>query len=324
MLKRIYHKFWVSDAKQTQKVNSKVDTPNVNSKKNIVYGLDGKNNLLDIHYPKDCVNKKLPTIFVIHGGGYVSGNKNDIDSYARLLADKGFCVVNVEYTKCDGKENKYFSDIIAEFYDMFDYVKNNPILNKHIDFNNIFLAGDSAGAHIASMVANIQTNPLLKSEFTEKEGPNVKGLIFASPLFGPYKFGGFAPLKNEFEDVVYGKHNKKELSTKCHAFDSLSYDFPPTVMFSAYNDFVVGAHKKAFLQKAKELNLSVRHFEIKKGYKLFHDAVVKYPDYYSNCLNEIKKFVNDIVQKKNIEQELNTIVEDNKKIINKQLDYLEM
>ena len=299
MLKKLYHKFWAKDSERTKANYSRVELKNVKSYKNFVYGFDGKNNLLDVHIPDNSDNEKLPTVFIVHGGGYVSGCKDDTDCYAKLIAEKGFCVVNVEYTKCDGKEHKYFSDIITEFYDMFDYVKNNLMLKKYIDFDNVFLAGDSAGAHIVSMIANIQTNPLIKSEFTDKIGPKIKGLILVSPLFGPYKFKGFKPLKNNFEDIVYGK-NLKDTSNRYHAFDYLSDDFPSTLMFSAKNDFVVSMHKKEFIKKAQKLNIPLIHCTVKKGYKLSHDFLVKHTKHYPECINIIKDFVNDRVNNKTL------------------------
>ena len=52
-------------------------------------------------------------------------NKKDTDNYSRLLSQKGYCVINLEYTKADGPENKYFTDQLAEIYTLFDFVKNN-------------------------------------------------------------------------------------------------------------------------------------------------------------------------------------------------------
>ena len=88
----------------------RLKTNDVESVFDIQYGSDRNNNLFDIHYPKNKEHEKLPTIFVVHGGGYVSGVKNDTDNYSRLLAQKGYTVVNIEYTKADGPEKKYFND----------------------------------------------------------------------------------------------------------------------------------------------------------------------------------------------------------------------
>ena len=277
--KSLYHSVW----KFAYKFNKRsiVNFDSVFSRNGIRYGTDETNNVFDIHYPKFKPNAKLPTILIVHGGGYVAGYKDNLDSYAKTLASKGFCVVNMEYTKCDGPEGKYFLNQISEVYDLFDYINKSEDIKKHIDFNNIFMSGDSAGAHIVSMVTNIQTNPALKNIFNLAGGPNIKGCILISPMFGPYKIG--LPVRKKFEKIVYGELDDK-FKAKCYPFDVLSRHFPPSIMLTFKNDFLVKKHQKEFLKKARKLNLSVELCEVLKGYKIFHDVITKYPDCYPNCI----------------------------------------
>lgn len=285
IFKNIYHKIWKIAQKSNK--NSIIDIDNVFTVKNLEYGKDKNNNLFDMHIPISNFAEKLPTIVVIHGGGYISGKKNRIDSYCKILASKGFCVVNMEYTKCDGFEQKYFTDQIAEVYDLFDFMFSNERVRKHIDFNNIFLAGDSAGAHIASMVANIQTNPSLKDIFKLSGRAKIKGLILVSPMFGPYKIG--LPVKKQYENVVFGNIDEN-IKSNCYPFDIISKNFPPTIMLSFKNDFLVKKHKDYFLKLAENLNLSVEHYDVLKGYKIFHDVITKYPDCYPKSMQKITDF----------------------------------
>lgn len=292
--KSIYHKIWEYDKKNA--VNYKVATNDVASIFDIQYGDDKNNNLFDIHFPKDKEQEKLPTIFVVHGGGYVSGSKNDTDNYSRLLAEKGYTVINIEYTKADGPENKYFNDQLAELYDLFDFIKNNIEINKHVDYDNIFFAGDSAGAHLVSMVANIQTNPLLNNSNVLKNDIKIKGLILVSPMFGPYKMG--LPIQKEYENVVFGKEIDKEKKFSNYPFNNITKYFPQCIMISFKNDFVVKNHKNLFLKVAKKHNLSVNNINVLSGYKIFHDALIKYPDCYTKCIDCITTFVENNINNK--------------------------
>ena len=289
--KNIYHGIWKFAYKFNKRSILSIDE--VFTQNNIQYGADEKNNVFDIHYPTDMASKKLPTIFIVHGGGYVAGKKDNLDSYAKTLASKGFCVVNMEYTKCDGPEKKYFLNQIAEVYDLFDYISEDEKIKSHIDFDNIFMSGDSAGAHIISMVTNIQTNPALKDIFNLSGGPQIKGCILISPMFGPYKIG--IPVKRQYENIVFGDINETT-KEKCYPFDVLSRHFPPSIMLTFKNDFLVKKHQKEFLKKARKLNLSVEHCEVLKGYKIFHDVITKYPDCYPNCIEKISEFVNERVK----------------------------
>ena len=284
MIRKAYHKIWEITAKSSGKKLSKIDIDEVCSVYNLQYGADKKNNLFDVHFPRNKT-KKLPTIFVIHGGGHISGKKAGTDKYSKLLANRGFCTVNMEYTKCDGPEKKYFLNQLAEFYDLYDYLSLHKEEFKMIDFDNIFLAGDSAGAHIASMIANIQTNNALDGKVASNGGLKVKGLILVSPIFAHV----IATKK-----MVFGDNENKDTIWQCNAFNTLSKKFPPVIMFSAKTDFLVANFKNKFFKKVEQLNLSVKHFEVCKAHKLFHDSLVDYAEYYPNCLKEIANFVNDV------------------------------
>ena len=41
--------------------------------------------------------KYVPTIFWIHGGAFVAGDKNDVRKYATYIASHGYNVVNINY-----------------------------------------------------------------------------------------------------------------------------------------------------------------------------------------------------------------------------------
>jgi hypothetical protein len=59
--------------------------------------------LLDVFYPSAIADKPLPTIVWVHGGGWISGSKDDIANYGKVLAGKGYTVVGVDYSLAPGK-----------------------------------------------------------------------------------------------------------------------------------------------------------------------------------------------------------------------------
>lgn len=320
IVNRVYHNFW--DKRKSHTTRSKIRLDGVVSVCNLRYGPDAKNNIFDIHFPKDNKNQKLPTILLIHGGGHVSGQKEGDDAYAKTLASHGFCVINMEYTKCDGPENKFFVDEVAEVFMLLKHIKQNQNVLCHVDFNNFFLGGDSAGAHIAAMVANLQTNPFLKENFYVimsdskllQDSTKIKGVILSSPLFGAYKFGGFSPLKNPVEDMIYGKNIDETAKEILHNFDVLTNLFPPTMMISSKKDCMVKIHKPMFIKRAKNLNIPLLHYQVENGYKLSHNIVTKYPDCYPLSIQKIVKFVKYLSNDGVIEgQHLNKIHEEENK-----------
>lgn len=115
--------------------------------KTLVYKrADNKELKLDIWYPLRY-NKKYPVVFFAHGGGWISGFRNQPNnvSWCKFLASKGFAVVSIDYRY--GYKNT-MEDILSDYTDALEFVKRNSCrlqLNKE----KIVLMGLSAGGHLA-------------------------------------------------------------------------------------------------------------------------------------------------------------------------------
>lgn len=110
------------------------------------YKIVEKNELkLDIYYPK-VIKEKYPVVFFTHGGGWVSGFRNQRNniSWCRYLASKGFAVVSIDYRL---GISHTMNDILSDYTDALNYIKKNA--NKlYLDKDNIVLMGLSAGGHL--------------------------------------------------------------------------------------------------------------------------------------------------------------------------------
>ncbi|MDO9353562.1 MAG: alpha/beta hydrolase, partial [Solirubrobacteraceae bacterium] len=112
--------------------------------------------LLDVYSPGVAVGEAAvarPTIVWVHGGGWLAGDKTDWAPYYRLLASRGFTVVSVGYGLAP--EHPY-PRALKEVNAALGYVtREAPRLR--IDPDQLILAGDSAGAQLASQVAALTT-----------------------------------------------------------------------------------------------------------------------------------------------------------------------
>ena len=141
---------------------------NVDRFDNIRYGDHGEDNLLDLYRPHHYEGK-LPVIVHVHGGGYVYGTKETYQFYGLALARMGFAFINFNYRKAPVVE--YPSELretnqvfwwLAQHGDRYD-----------LDLNNVFIAGDSAGAQMAEQYLVMYTNPEY-AQLMEIQMPNLK------------------------------------------------------------------------------------------------------------------------------------------------------
>jgi acetyl esterase/lipase len=115
---------------------------------NIRYSLHPET-VLDIVQARAPALKNRPAVIVIHGGGWVEGDKaNMLERFCLPFVEHGFVVANVEYRLAQSATApaavndvlgaaKWFRDRAADY---------------KVDPNQIIVTGDSAGGHLAMMV----------------------------------------------------------------------------------------------------------------------------------------------------------------------------
>ncbi|MGX7420606.1 alpha/beta hydrolase [Carnobacterium gallinarum] len=114
------------------------------------------NGFLDVIMPKEQ-SGKLPLVIWMHGGAYVGGDKRDVTNYAESIASYGYIVGNINYALAP--EQPYPGPLI-QLTESYLYLKEHAE-EFQIDMNQVFFAGDSAGAQIVSQFLTIQTNQKL-------------------------------------------------------------------------------------------------------------------------------------------------------------------
>jgi len=105
---------------------------------------------IDLYQPQDIAALGArPAIVWIHGGGWISGSKEHAQGYFKRLADQGYNVVSVQY--------QFAPDVIypAQLQQINQAL---AFITAHagqyqIDAGKLYLAGDSAGANMASHYA---------------------------------------------------------------------------------------------------------------------------------------------------------------------------
>ncbi|KAK3036502.1 hypothetical protein RJ639_030516 [Escallonia herrerae] len=142
-------------------------------------GLSGR-----IYIPKSTrqPSPKLPLLVYFHGGGFCTGSAfiAPIHNYSNSRAAKANIVIlSVEYRKAP----RY--PLPIAYNDSWDAVKwvaaeahtsdNKAWLKKHVDFNGVFFAGDSAGANIAHNMA-------MRTGSEKLKGIKLAGIVLIHPF----------------------------------------------------------------------------------------------------------------------------------------------
>jgi acetyl esterase/lipase len=134
--------------------------PDVEMQKDISYGTN-KFQRYDVMYPKN-ITKALPVVFYVHGGAWCSGDKYGYTNYCSKLSRKGYVVVNIDYRLMPKVSIK---TTVADCIKAIRHFVNNSeqiMQNGSADFGKTFMIGDSAGAHIVSLIAGKISSKKLK------------------------------------------------------------------------------------------------------------------------------------------------------------------
>lgn len=221
---------------------------------------------VDLYQPANIEQlQTAPTVVWIHGGGWVSGSKEHARGYFKLLASQGFNVVSVEYQFAP-------QAIYPIQLQQIDHALNFLQLNAaqyHINPKQFYLAGDSAGANIASHYAALLTNPAFAqaSNFIPSIQSNqLKGLILHCGIYDLYRFVNTAP--EELKLIEWGVYNLvqsytgkpkddaaflKSISTSEH----ITSQYPPVFISGGNKDFLTKSQSLPFVEVLTQHQVTV-------------------------------------------------------------------
>ncbi len=132
--------------------------------------------LLDFYRP-EAVNKQMPLLLYIHGGGFSGGQRDDANTiqFANAMAAKGYAVASISYRLimkkkgfgCDTKTKDKIEafDTAADdiSYAIKHIIKNKDVFN--VDADNVVISGTSAGAEAVLHLAYVYESKILPKKF---------------------------------------------------------------------------------------------------------------------------------------------------------------
>ena len=230
-------------------------------KLDVAYAGDGADTTLDVFSPASATGP-LPTVVWIHGGAWISGSKENVDPYLRILAAKGYTAIGVNYTL--GPEGVY-PRAVHQLNDALAYIDAHAE-ELGVDPTQIVLAGDSAGGQLASQMATLVTSP----DYAEIMG--IEPAIAADQLVatvlncGVYDLAALAQLDGilgwGFKSAMWaysGTRTWAEDSTGAtmSTVDWVTADFPPTYISGGNGDGLTWLQSIPMAKRLDELGVEV-------------------------------------------------------------------
>jgi gluconolactonase len=247
----------------------------------VVYAQDGDRKLLtDIFVPAG--KGPHPAIVVVHGGGWLNGDKTKFRALAQQLAARGYVTSAIQYRLgYEAKFPKGAQDCFASVRFLRDHASKYSV-----DPNRIGVVGGSAGGHLAGLMATAWNEPKLKGAFDHSsQSARVSAVIV---MAGPMAMVSGSVAENSRKPGKKGSNSNvwldgtvdeaPELYRLADAFEQISADDAPIL-------FMVGEHDNP--ARNEESRNKLKSVGVWSGLKV-------YPDGKHGCWNQLPWF-NDMV-----------------------------
>ena len=127
----------------------------VSEEKNIVYRtIESRELHLDAFY-NNKIKYPNPAVVLVHGGGWKSGNKSQMESLAIAIADKGYSCFAVEYRL---SPEAIYPAAVLDIKDAIEFIRKNA-LKYNVDVSKVAILGCSSGGQLAALIGTTNSTP---------------------------------------------------------------------------------------------------------------------------------------------------------------------
>ncbi|MDO7171280.1 alpha/beta hydrolase [Mariniflexile sp. AS56] len=213
---------------------------------NVSYGSD-TNQKFDLYLPPNRTSN-TKTIILVHGGGWSSGDKADMNPMKDLIRQDlpNLAVVNINYRLADENNNPYPMQI-DDITSIINYLKTNK--TKYSISDSFGFIGTSAGGHLALLYSYaFDTN---------------KNIKMVCSIVGPTNLTDPAYLNNTSPDLkalldLYGANASTAFLEEASPLHRLTANAPPSILFYGGRDPLIPITQGTDLRDALE-RLNVTH-----------------------------------------------------------------
>jgi acetyl esterase/lipase len=250
--------------------------------KDIDYQSDYPNGYLDIIRPKETDGSEK-VIFFVHGGGFITGDKKDVEHYFVHLANDGFVTVNINYALAP--EQALYPMPVKQLEEAYTFIKNHAT-EYRLNLDQVYFGGDSAGGHIAAQFITLQTNdeylalinsstPIRFEKVVERGA--LRGTLFFCAVFDisemadPPPYSMLLPMRKISEAYFGTPDLNADIVITAGIMDKVDKNYPP-VFITDGNDFSIEWEAREFSRILASLGVETESvFFDRKEVKLGHE-----------------------------------------------------
>ena len=214
---------------------------------NIPYaGTDNVRQTLDIVYPSRG-QAPYKTIVLIHGGGWLIGNK-ETESIASVFqaTTQGYAIVSINYRLSNEVR---WPEPLHDAKAAIRFIRANAEQYR-LDTEKLVAWGESAGGHIGEMLG--ATNGRPEFEDPAMGNPNISSAVQGIVAWYPISdVGGLTDTGTLPADAImgYDVRANKEKNHDANPIDLVTKDFPPLLLVHGTTDAIVPYQQSLDMQK---------------------------------------------------------------------------
>lgn len=206
---------------------------------------------------------KLPAVILIHGGGFIAGDKKYRRGRAQYFALNGFAVFCINYGLAP---DFTFPEPLIHIVTAANYIYDNAE-KYNIDIGKIFVDGDSAGGYYAAMLSAFNCNDKLKEVFGCAPKFRIFGALYNCGVYDmqtvidtKYPFDIADGVILSLTGVRSSDFESYEHKDYCVPIEFVSADYPPTFLIYSDNDTFCKGQGNKMLAALDSVGVYCEHY----------------------------------------------------------------
>ncbi|MGM9874043.1 MAG: alpha/beta hydrolase [Bacilli bacterium] len=237
-------------------------------------------------------NEYRNAVLLLPGGAYSFISQRENEPVVMKLLSENIVVFSLKYTT-----GPYIDELypLIEGYASLDYIRNNKD-KYHVDTNNIYVFGFSAGGHFSlSLGAHQKEEKYAKVLDTQIDNLKVNGIVVAYPVVSMDE-------KITHKETMENITHKNQTLIEYHSIEKhIDKDYPKTFIFVCDEDDIVDPiHSIILASELKRNNVKMEFHYYAKGHhgvSLANEVVndnkedIEYSSYFKNWIDLALNFI---------------------------------